>query len=196
MPWAGRGTRVYVAGYGPKALRLAGHVAEGVIFQIADPFVIQWGMRFVREGAEEAGKNPDAMVIHCATATYISDDLAEAREQTRWFPALVGNHVAEVLRHHDPGGLPKELTDYVQGRSHYDYREHGEQGTEHSAYVPDEIVDRFCVIGTEEQIRTKLRELESIGVSEFNIYPHVKGIEGVIERYGREFAPDLRAAAA
>jgi probable F420-dependent oxidoreductase len=196
MPWAGRGTRVYVAGYGPKALRLAGHVAEGVIFQIADPFVIQWGMRFVREGAEEAGKNPDAMVIHCATATYISDDLAEAREQTRWFPAVVGNHIADVLRQHDPGGLPKELTDYVQGRSHYNYRHHAEQGTEHSAYVPDEIVDRFCVIGNEEQIRAKLRELESIGVSEFNIYPNVKGIEGVIERYGREFAPDLRAAAA
>ena len=105
MPWAGGGTRVYVAGYGPKALRLAGRVADGVIFQIADPFVIQWGMQFVREGAKEA-VNPDAIVIHCATATYISDDLAEAREQTRWFPALVGNHIADVLRHHDPADLP------------------------------------------------------------------------------------------
>src|ERR1700754_557315 len=45
MPWAGGGTRVYVAGYGPKALRLAGRVGEGVIFQIADPFVIEWGMQ-------------------------------------------------------------------------------------------------------------------------------------------------------
>ncbi len=196
MPWAGGGTRVYVAGYGPKALRLAGRVADGVIFQIADPFVIQWGMQFVREGAKEAGKNPDAIVIHCATATYISDDLAEAREQTRWFPALVGNHIADVLRHHDPADLPRELTDYVKGRSQYDYHGHAEQGTEHSAYVPDEIVDRFCVIGNQEQIRAKLRELEKIGVSEFNIYPHVEGIEGVIEQYGREFAPDLRAAAA
>ena len=62
--------------------------------------------------------------------------------------------------------------------------------------MPDEIVDKFCVIGNREQIRAKLRELESMGVSEFNIYPHVEGIEGVIEQYGREFAPDLRAAAA
>jgi probable F420-dependent oxidoreductase len=196
MPWAGGGTRVYVAGYGPKALRLAGRVADGVIFQIADPFLIQWGMQFVREGAKEAGRNPDAMVIHCATATFISDDIAEARQQTRWFPAVVGNHVADVLRHHDTGNLPKELTDYIHGRGHYDYREHAEQGTDHSEYVPDEIVDRFCVIGNEKQIREKLRELESIGVSEFNIYPNVENIEGVIERYGREFAPDLRAAAA
>jgi probable F420-dependent oxidoreductase len=196
MPWARGGTRVYVAGYGPKALRLAGRVAEGVIFQIADPFVIQWGMQFVREGAEEAGKNPDDLVIHCATATYISDDIAEAREQTRWFPAVVGNHIADILRHHDPEGLPDELIDYVRGRSDYDYTEHAEQGTHHSTYVPDEIVDRFCVVGNEQQIRARLRELEGLGVSEFNIYPHVDGIEDVIERYGREFAPEMRAAAA
>lgn len=195
MPWAGGGTRVYLAGYGPKALRLAGRVAEGIIFQIADPFVIEWGMQFVREGAEEAGRDPDKIVIQCATATYVSDDLQEAREQTRWFPAVVGNHIADVLRHHDPDNLPDELIEYVRGRSDYDYREHAEQGTEHSKYVPDEIVDRFCVIGNDEQIRAKLRELEAIGVSEFNIYPHVDGIEGVIEHYGRTFAPEFGAAA-
>jgi probable F420-dependent oxidoreductase len=194
MPWAGGGTRVYVAGYGPKALRLAGRVAEGVIFQIADPFVIEWGMQFVREGAEEAGKNPDDLVIHCATATYISDDIDEAREQTRWFPAVVGNHIADVLRHHSPDNLPTELIDYVKDRGDYDYRDHAEQGTEHSSYVPDHIVDRFCVIGSEDQIRAKLRELEALGVSEFNIYPHVDGIESVLERYGKLFAPEFRAA--
>jgi probable F420-dependent oxidoreductase len=196
MPWAGGGTRVYVAGYGPKALRLAGRVGDGVIFQIADPFVIEWGMQFVREGAEEAGKDPDSVVIHCATASYISDDINEAREQTRWFPAVVGNHIADVLRHHDPEGLPDELIDYVKERGDYDYREHAEQGTDHSKYVPDEIVDRFCVIGSEDQIREKLRVLADLGVSEFNIYPHVDGIEDLLEHYGRELRPEFTAAAA
>jgi probable F420-dependent oxidoreductase len=196
MPWAGGGTRVYVAGYGPKALRLAGRVGEGVIFQIADPFVIEWGMQHVRAGAEEVGRNPDDLVVHCATATYISDDLEEAREQTRWFPAVVGNHIADVLRHHDPDGLPDELISFVANRGDYDYREHAEPGTEHSKYISDDIVDRFCVIGDEARIRERLRELEGLGVSEFNIYPHVDGIEDLIERYGREFAPEFRAAAA
>lgn len=196
MPWASGGTRVYVAGYGPKALRLAGRVGDGVIFQIADPFVIEWGMQFVREGAEEAGKDPDSIVIHCATATYISDDIDEAREQTRWFPAVVGNHIADVLRHHEPDNLPQELIDYVRERGEYDYREHAEQGTDHSKYVPDEIIDRFCVIGNEDAIREKLQVLDRIGVSEFNIYPHVEGIEDLLVRYGNEFAPAFRAAAA
>jgi probable F420-dependent oxidoreductase len=195
MPWAGGGTRVYVAGYGPKALRLAGKVGDGVIFQIADPYVIEWGMRHVRAGAEEAGKNPDDIVVHVATASYISDDLQEAREQTRWFGAVVGNHIADVLRHHAADELPDELIDFVKGRGDYDYREHAEPGTDHSKYVPDEIVDRFCVIGSPDQIRLRLRELEKLGVSEFNIYPHVDGIEDLLLRYGQEFAPDFRAAA-
>jgi probable F420-dependent oxidoreductase len=196
MPWAGGGTRVYVAGYGPKALRLAGRVGDGVIFQIADPFVIEWGMQHVRAGAEAAGKDPDSIVIHVATAAFISDDIAEAREQTRWFPAVVGNHIADVLRHHEPDNLPQELVDYVKGREDYDYREHAEQGTDHSKYVPDDIVDRFCVIGNEEQIMDKLRVLEGLGVGEFNIYPHVEGIETLLERFGREFAPSFQKAAA
>lgn len=195
MPWASGGNRVYVAGYGPKALRLAGRVSDGVIFQIADPFVIEWGMNHVRAGAEEAGRDPEELAIQCAAATFVSDDLDEAREQTRWFPAVVGNHIADVLRHHEPDDLPDELIDFVKNRSKYDYREHAEPGTEHSKYIADDIIDRFCVIGDDEQIRERLRELEGLGVSEFNIYPHVDGIEDLLVHYGEHFAPEFRAAA-
>jgi probable F420-dependent oxidoreductase len=192
MPWASGTVPVYIAGYGPKALRLAGRVADGVIFQIADPFVIEWSMGHVRAGAEEAGRDPDDITLHCATATYISSDLDEAREQCRWFPAVVGNHIADILRHHEPEGLPDALINYIEGRSEYDYREHAEQGTEHSQYVPDDIVDRFCVLGTTEQCVEKIRELERLGIGEFNIYPHVENIHEILETYGREIAPNFR----
>jgi len=193
MPWASGRVPVYVAGYGPKALRLAGRVGDGIIFQIADPFVIEWSMQHVRAGAEEAGRSLDDFTLHVATATFISDDLDEAREQCRWFPAVVGNHIADVLRHHEPEGLPEELIDYVEARGDYDYRDHAEPGTEHSQYVPDEIVDRFCVLGTKERCIEKVRELEGLGVGEFNIYPHVDGILGVLEAYGRKIAPEFRS---
>lgn len=192
MPWASGGSRVYVAAYGPKALELAGRTADGVIFQVADPYFIEWGMQHVRRGAEIAGKNPDDVVIHVATASYLGGDLDEAREQTRWFPAVVGNHIAEVLRRNDTGDIPDELVSYVRSRGDYDYREHAEQGTDHSKYVPDEIVDRFCVIGDDDAVLAKLRELAALGVSEFNLYPHVAGIESVIEYYGANFAPAFR----
>lgn len=193
MPWASGGSRVYVAAYGPKALELAGKVADGVIFQVADPYFIEWGMQHVRRGAEMADKDPDSVVIHVATASYISSDLDECREQTRWFPAVVGNHIAEVLRRYDGDDIPEDLVSYVRSRTSYDYRNHAEQGTEHSKYVPDEIVDRFCVIGDDAAIMAKLQVLRDLGVSEFNLYPHVVGIESVIEHYGKNFAPHFRS---
>jgi probable F420-dependent oxidoreductase len=195
MDWAEGRIPVYVAGYGPKALRLAGRVGDGVIFQVADPFFIEWGMGFVREGAEEAGRNPDDIVIHCATATYISTDRNEARDRVRWFPALVANHIADVLRHHDPDVVPDYVAEYLEARPRYDYYQHGHAGADHSKYVPDEICDRFCVLGSVEECADKVRELASIGVSEFNIYPYIPDLDSVIATYGREIVPQFRGAA-
>ncbi len=56
IPWARRGVPIYVAGYGPKVLRLAGRVGDGVIIQVADAETIQWCMRWVHEGAKEVGR--------------------------------------------------------------------------------------------------------------------------------------------
>jgi probable F420-dependent oxidoreductase len=171
LEWAKARVPIYIAGYGPRALTLAGRLGDGVVFQVADPYFIEWGMQFVRQGAAEAGRDPSEIVIHCSAATYVSSDLGEAREQTRWFPALVGNHIADILRHHDAQDLPEALFTYVHDRPEYDYRQHGHAGAEHSKYVPDEICDRFCVLGSDEECEAKLRQLAEIGVSEFNIYP-------------------------
>ncbi len=195
MDWAKAKVPIYIAGYGPRALTLAGRLGDGVVFQVADPYFIEWGMQFVRQGAAEAGRDPSEIVIHCSTATYVSNDLAEAREQTRWFPALVGNHIADVLRHHDPQDLPEALFTYVHDRPEYDYRQHGHAGADHSKYVPDEICDRFCVLGSEEECEAKLRQLAEIGVSEFNIYPYIPNLLETIDLYGRAIVPRINAAA-
>lgn len=157
---------------------------------MADPYFIEWGLEHVRAGAEEAGRSLDDIVVHAAAPSFISDDRASACEEVRWFPAVVGNHIADVLRHQ--ADMPQELSSYVAGRSAYDYREHGEQGTEHSRYVPDAICERFCIIGTRDQVVAKLRRLAEVGVDEINLYPHVTDFPGVIGRYGRDIIPAVR----
>ena len=194
IEWAGSRVPVYVAAYGPRALTLAGKLGDGVIFQVADPYFIEWGMQFVRKGAEEAGRDPAEITVHCSTATYITADRDEARERTRWFPALVGNHIAEVLHHHKAENLPPALDEYIQARTNYDYLQHGHPGADHSKYVPDEITDRFCVNGTEEEIEAKLRDLAALGVTEFNIYPYIPNLLETIDVYGRRIVPKVNAA--
>lgn len=183
---------VFVAAYGPKALTLAGRVADGVILQIADPAVIKWCVGFVRAGAEAAGRDPDAIHVQCAAPLRIGDDIAELREAVRWFPALVGNHISDLLRHHAPADLPAELTEYVQHRTTYDYAEHTRPGAQHAAYVPDAIVDRFTVIGTPERCAERLEELAAIGVTEMNVYLKVDDPAALVRDIGEQLVPLVR----
>src|SRR5262244_1467215 len=98
MPWADSGVPpAWIAGYGPKALRCAGRIGDGVILQFADRALIKWCLGFVREGAEEAGRDFSKIRVMSATAVWMSDDKATARERVRWFPALVSNHVVDLV---------------------------------------------------------------------------------------------------
>jgi len=189
---------MHVAGYGPKALAVAGRQGDGVIIQLADPDIIQWIMATARKAAEEAGRDPAALKCIVSAPSHISDDLADARDQVRWFPAMVSNHVQDLIDRYGTDGsvVPKVLTDYVEARKFYDYNEHSRVGAKHGEFVTDEICDRFCVLGTPEQAITKLEELDSIGVDQFNIYLMTSGQEQTLETYGRDILPRFSGVAA
>jgi probable F420-dependent oxidoreductase len=189
---------MWVAGYGPKALAVAGRVGDGVIIQLADPDIIRWIMDTARNAAKEAGRDPAELKCIVSAPSHISDDIADAREQVRWFPAMVSNHVKDLIERYgvDGSAVPKALTDYVEARKFYDYNEHSRVGAKHGEFVTDEICDRFCVLGTAEQATTKLKELESIGVDQFNVYLMTQGQEEVLAAYGRDIIPQFSGVAA
>ena len=189
---------MHVAGYGPKALAVAGRQGDGVIIQLADPDIIQWIMATARKAAEEAGRDPAALKCIVSAPSHISDDLADAREQVRWFPAMVSNHVQDLIDRYGADGsvIPKVLTDYVQARKFYDYNQHSRVGATHGEFVTDEICDRFCVIGAVDQAVAKLQELESIGVDQFNVYLMTHGQEETLATYGSDILPRFAGVAA
>ena len=190
---------MHVAGYGPKALAVAGRQGDGVIIQLADPDIIQWIMDTARKAAAEAGRDPAALKCIVSAPSHISDDLADAREQVRWFPAMVSNHVQDLIERYGTAAdspIPKALTDYLEARKFYDYAEHSRVGAKHGEFVTDEICDRFCVLGTAEQATAKLKELESIGVDQFNIYLMTHGQEETLAAYGEHIIPGFASVAA
>jgi probable F420-dependent oxidoreductase len=196
FPWATAGVPpVWVAGYGPKALRTAGRIGDGVILQFADPDLIEWCLGFVREGAREAGRDPAKIEVMAAAPVWASSDLKLARERVRWFPALVSNHVMDLISKYKPEELPKSLTSYVQERGKYDYLHHCEVGSDNAQFVSDEIVDRFCLVGPIDQHRSKLEALRKVGVTQFNIYLMCGEEEQTLDAYAREILPHYRAAA-
>jgi probable F420-dependent oxidoreductase len=188
---------MWIAGYGPRALAVAGRVGDGVIIQLADPQIIQWIMETARASAEEAGRDPAALKCIVGAPSHITDDLADAREQVRWFPAMVSNHVMDLIEKYGwESEIPAALTDYVKARKFYDYKEHSRVGAKHGGFVTDEICDRFCVLGNTEQATEKLRELESVGVDQFNIYLMTHSQEETLEAYGKEIIPRFSRVAA
>jgi alkanesulfonate monooxygenase SsuD/methylene tetrahydromethanopterin reductase-like flavin-dependent oxidoreductase (luciferase family) len=138
----------------------------------------------VREAAESAGRDPASVRICVAAPAYVGDDLVHARDQCRWFGGMVGNHVADIVaRYGADSGVPKALTDYIKGREGYDYNEHGRAGNAHTSFVPDNIVDRFCLLGPPAAHVERLLELKSLGVDQFAIYLQHDAKEATLHSY-------------
>ena len=192
FPWGAKSRlEVWVAAYGPKALALTGEVGDGFILQLADPDITAWSIKAVRDAAERAGRDPAGVKICVAAPAYVGDDIDHQRDQCRWFGGMVGNHVADIVARYgaDGAAVPKALTGYIEGREGYDYNEHGRAGNTHTTFVPDEIVDRFCLLGPPAAHVARLTELRDMGVDQFSIYLQHDGKERTLQAYGEQIMP-------
>jgi probable F420-dependent oxidoreductase len=194
IPWIRNGKlEIWMAAYGPRALKLAGERADGFILQTADPEIARWTIGAVRDAARAAGRDPARLTICVAAPAYVGEDLSHQRDQLRWFGGMVGNHVADlVARYGEAGPVPRALTDYIAGRQGYDYSHHGRAGNQSADFVPDEIVDRFCLMGPPEAHVTRLKELASLGVDQFAVYLMHDQPEETLAAYGDTVIPALR----
>ncbi|MCP2166753.1 TIGR03842 family LLM class F420-dependent oxidoreductase [Goodfellowiella coeruleoviolacea] len=186
LPWVRDGRlEVWMAAYGPRALRLVGERADGFILQTADPDIARWTIASVRAAARDAGRDPAAVRVCVAAPAYVGTDLAHQRDQLRWFGGMVGNHVADlVARYGQDGPVPRALTDYIAGRRGYDYAHHGRAGNPSADFVPDPIVDRFCLLGPVSAHRDRLAELAELGVDQFALYLMHDDREATLAAYG------------
>jgi len=193
FPWTtGWTLPVWVAGYGPMALAMTGRVADGLILQLGDPDLIRWLVGQVREAAGTAGRDPAAIRVQAAAPAHVGD-IALGRERTRWFPALVSNHVVDLVNKYPREQLPEALTGYISDRSGYDYHHHAEVGSANASFVGDDVTDRFCILGGVDDHVAKLRELAAAGVDQFNLYLMNGDEEAQLEAYGRDIIPAVRA---
>jgi probable F420-dependent oxidoreductase len=194
FPWTtNTSLEVWVAAYGPMALKAAGEVGDGFILQLADVDITKWMIQTVKDAAANAGRDPESLSFCIAAPMYIGDDWDHMRDQCRWFGGMVGNHVADIVaKYGDSGDVPQALTDYIKGREGYDYNEHGRAGNTHTEFVPDEIVDRFCLLGPVDEHIAKLKALQEVGVTQFAGYLQHDNKEETLRVYGEAIIPAIR----
>jgi probable F420-dependent oxidoreductase len=199
FPWShGSELPIWVAAYGPKALALTGEVADGFILQLADPSITEWSIAAVRAAASAAGRDPDTIDICVAAPAYVTEDVDRGRDQCRWFGGMVGNHVADIVARYGSEGaaVPQALSAYIAGREGYDYNSHGKAGNAHTDFVPDEVIDRFCLIGPVDHQIARLEELRALGVTQFALYLQHDAKDETLRAYGEQVMPAMNVRAA
>ncbi len=194
LSWTGRWKLpVWIAGYGPMALAMTGRIADGVILQLADPDLVRWMAGLVRESAASAGRDPASIKVQAAAPAHVGG-LEESREHVRWFPAAVGNHIVDLVRRVPADQLPESLTGYLRDREVGDQGRQDEFGASGAASVPDELVDRFAIVGPPAEHVRRLVELSDAGVDQFNLYLMSGDEEAQLEAYGTSVIPAVKAA--
>ena len=154
---------------------------------------MEWTIGAVRAAAGDAGRDPDGLTMCVAAPAYVGADRAHMREQCRWFGGMVGNHVADIVaRYGDSSQVPPALTEYIKGRQGYDYNQHGQSGNVHAEFVPDEIVERFCILGPVDEHVRRLEELRRLGVDQFAIYLQHDAKDATLEAVWRAGHPSAR----
>jgi probable F420-dependent oxidoreductase len=194
LPWTpGHRLPVWIAGYGPMVLGMTGRVADGVILQLADVELIKWMIGIMRDAAIEVGRDPGEIRVQAAAPAHVGP-LEQCRERVRWFPALVSNHVVDLVTKYPREQLPEALTGYIRDREGYDYRHHAEVGSGNAEFVSDEVADRFSLVGPPDEHVRRLVELHEAGVDQFNVYLMNGDEEAQLEAYGRYVIPAVREA--
>ena len=153
IPWVRDGRLdVWMAAYGPKALALAGRVADGFILQLADPVDRPLDDRprargrRPRPGATRP-RSPSASPPRPTWATTWPTSATSAGGSAGWWATTSPRWSSATG---PDGDIPHALTDYMRDAHDYDYAHHGRAGNPDTAFVPDAIVDHFCVLGTAE----------------------------------------------
>ncbi|MEM6636220.1 MAG: TIGR03842 family LLM class F420-dependent oxidoreductase [Pseudomonadota bacterium] len=191
FPWAqGYELPVWVAAYGPKALSSAGRVGDGLILQIAEPTIVKWLADQAKNAGIEAGRDMSGYRVMAAAPAY-TGPVSETLEKVKWFPAMVGNHVADIVERYgsDTDQVPASLTSYIKNRRGYDYSKHGQSDNPYLDFITEDVVKSFCVLGEPDEHIAKLRELEAAGVTQFNIYLDNGDEEKIIADYAEKIIP-------
>ncbi len=163
---------IYISAAGPRAIEVAGEVADGAVLQVGlHPKAVELARHHLNEGARRAGRNPDEVELILTATTIIDDDQQEAREiarplcvqrlmekyHNRWLKAA-GISVEGL-------DIPKELWELYPDVPH---AEDWEKAKRLCAFLPEELLAQICdfmgLIGTPEYCARRLQELEASGL--------------------------------
>ena len=150
---------IYMGAQGPKMLELAGEVADGVLINASHPKDFEVAVEQIRKGAEKAGRNPAEVDVTAYACFSIDKDPAKAVSAAKVVVAfIVAGSPDLVLERH---GIPVEAKGQIG-----EAIAKGDFGALMGGLVTDQMIEAFAICGTPEDCMQRIRDLESIGVTQ------------------------------
>jgi 5,10-methylenetetrahydromethanopterin reductase len=194
--WASRGVPVYVTAEGPRTLRMAGRVADGVVMHTAaQPDIVAESVAAVHEGARDTGRDPAEVDVWVFIKLGIADTREEAVDGIKMSLAASVNHAFQHTlegKHVPEEHVPaiRELMRRYQTQAHVKA-----DGANHSLTdelgLTDYLADRFGVVGTPEQCTAQIRSLGEVGVDGVIFGVFGRDPRGLVRRFGEEVLPHV-----
>jgi 5,10-methylenetetrahydromethanopterin reductase len=145
---------IYLAGVSRPMVRLAGEIADGVIFNFFPPARVKEAMGEIAEGAKKAGRDVKEIEPTLFATAFISDDIELARKPARTLLSRYGAmpYYGNMFAH---AGFEREMAGI---------RAAGGDAKAAIAAVTDQMIDATLLVGPETRVRERLHELTAPGV--------------------------------
>ncbi len=152
----GKAPPLYLAGVSRPMVRLAGEIADGVIFNFFPPARVKEALGEIADGARKAGRDPKQIEPVLFATAFISNDLEEARRPASTLLSRYGNlrFYGNMMAH---AGFEHEIAAIRAAAAV------GDAKTAMGA-VTDHMIDSILLVGSESRVRERLSELTSPGV--------------------------------
>lgn len=155
---------IWGGAHGPRMLSIVGRYCDGWLPSHADPEQWAQGREAIRRAATEAGRDPDAIEYGMWTLLVVDEDESEVDRICStpiikaWMLVNPSVHFEELGHEHPLGADFNGLTDYVPARLS---REEALKAIEE---VPLEVVRRYLLSGTPDEVLARLRPVQEAGL--------------------------------
>lgn len=167
---------IYLAAAGPKALALAGRLADGVLFnELASPEYLRDAIARVRSQAVESDRDPDALAFFANPGTFVTDDPEPVLERKKGFIATVlalpGMDRLLTTAEFDVPAIIDRVRRVMKteeilarGGGFPDLRREGDLAAARRA-IPTGLVAHLAAVGPLPIVRERLRTLAELGAT-------------------------------
>lgn len=197
LTWKRATVPLYLAASGPKTLRLAGRIADGVVIRTGiAPEVVRDSIAQVEAGAREAGRDPATLDLWWWPDVNVAASYREGVEEIKMSLAAAGNHLSRFTT--EGKHIPPDLLEKVKilGQR-YAFSSHTLPGSPNNRLIEelglvDYLADRFAVVGTPAECIAKLQAAVEAGARQFWMSVHFDDKERFLRDWAAKVAPAFR----